>query len=372
MSEAGTGQAGALTIATHIAQALPPLADRIDRHGFYPQAFLRELGRLGGFGAAPDAAAYAPELVRQIDITAQVARECGSTAFLVWCQATCAWYLHHAANDPVRERYLAAVARGELLAGTGMSNTVKHLAGIEKIRLGARRSGDGYVVDGVLPWVSNLGPDHLLMVAAAVDTGGYVMLALQVGVDGMSLHDCPDFSGMQGTRTFNVRFKNVKADAGSVVAQPDQFNAFIERIKAGFVLGQAAIGLGVAEASLRVVGESRASHAHANAFLDDQYDTLAGELAIVRAQTDALAEHAQSGEVPILPVLKLRARASEFALRAANSAVLHAGARGYLMRHPAQRLLREAVFVAIVTPALKQLRQEIHELELKQGQVEAA
>lgn len=33
------------------------------------------------------------------------------------------------------------------------------------------------------------------------------------------------------------------------------------------------------------------------------------------------------------------------------------------MRHPAQRRLREAMFVAIVTPALKHLRQEINRLE---------
>jgi hypothetical protein len=51
---------------------------------------------------------------------------------------------------------------------------------------------------------------------------------------------------------------------------------------------------------------------------------------------------------------------------------LHAGAKGYLMRHPAQRRLREAVFVAIVTPALKHLRKEIHDLESLQAEAEAA
>lgn len=46
-----------------------------------------------------------------------------------------------------------------------------------------------------------------------------------------------------------------------------------------------------------------------------------------------------------------------------NSEALHTGAKGYLMRHGAQRRLREALFVAIVTPALKHLRKEIHSLE---------
>lgn len=39
--------------------------------------------------------------------------------------------------------------------------------------------------------------------------------------------------------------------------------------------------------------------------------------------------------------------------------MLHQGARGYLRTATAQRRLREAYFIAIVTPALKHLRREI-------------
>jgi len=53
---------------------------------------------------------------------------------------------------------------------------------------------------------------------------------------------------------------------------------------------------------------------------------------------------------------------SELALRAAQSALLHQGARGYLMSSAAQRRVRESHFVAIVTPALKHLRKEIDRL----------
>ena len=52
----------------------------------------------------------------------------------------------------------------------------------------------------------------------------------------------------------------------------------------------------------------------------------------------------------------------ELALRAANSALMHQGARGYLMSSEVQRRVREAQFVAIVTPAIKHLRKEIARL----------
>jgi len=360
-------------ISKLVDASLLPLATSIDRDGLYPRDFLRQLGALGGFGrVASPSAALEPGLSRQIDIIARVGSVCGSTAFLVWCQSTCAWYLQHAPEAAVRQRYLEPVARGTLLAGTGMSNAVKHLAGIEKMHLVARRSGDGYVVDGVLPWVSNLDAGHLLVAAASVEGGGYVMFAVECGTAGPTLHHCPEFSGMRGTGTLNVRFRAVHIDAGGVLAHPEQFDEYMRRIKAGFVLGQTGMGFGVVEGSLKTIREGQASHAHVNAFLDDSEAGLAEALATLQARALVLAGQVQSATAPMLPVLKLRAEVSGLALRAANAAVLHAGARGYLMRHPAQRQLREAVFVAIVTPALKHLRKEIHDLEQASARTEAA
>ena len=65
-------------------------------------------------------------------------------------------------------------------------------------------------------------------------------------------------------------------------------------------------------------------------------------------------------------VLEARLLGSELSLRAANAAMLHTGARGYLIDAPAQRKLREAYFVAIVTPAIKHLRKELDMLSQAQ------
>ena len=55
-------------------------------------------------------------------------------------------------------------------------------------------------------------------------------------------------------------------------------------------------------------------------------------------------------------VVAVRLRLGEASVAAAHAAMLHCGARGYLRSHRAQRRLREAYFVAIVTPATKQLK----------------
>lgn len=361
------------TTATDVIEAvralvhseLAPISAEIDQRGRYPIEFLGKLAELGGFAAATPVAAGGTGLglATQIDIMTEVGRECGSTAFLVWCQTTCARYLQHAPNAAARDRYLKAVCQGEILAGTGMSNTVKHLAGIENIHLKARRAGDAYVVSGALPWVSNIGTDHLIIVAAAVEDGGYVMFAVRGDATGLTLRPCPQFAGLEGTQTLNIRMKDVHIPAEDVLAHPKQFAAFMTGIKPAFVLGQLGMGFGIIEGSLRTIRESNVTTAHVNQFLDDQDEELSRTAGALIANAHEQAALAEQGKATMLDVLRLRLAASELTLRVANSAVLHAGAKGYLMRHPAQRRLREAVFVAIVTPALKHLRKEIHALE---------
>jgi alkylation response protein AidB-like acyl-CoA dehydrogenase len=255
-----------------------------------------------------------------------------------------------------------------------MSNAVKHLSGIERLHLKARRDGEDYIVSGSLPWVSNVGKDHLVIVVAALEDepDGYVMFAVRGDAQGVSLHDCPDFSGMEGTGTFNIRLADARIPAADVLAHPAQFDDYFSSIKPGFVLAQTGMGFGIIEASLKTIRESNIVTAHVNQFLDDQGEDLAADYAQLQESAKTLAAQAQAGQADMLEVLKLRAATSELTLRATNSAVLHAGAKGYLMRHPAQRRLREAVFVAIVTPALKHLRKEISALQRTRAPAEQA
>lgn len=76
-----------------------------------------------------------------------------------------------------------------------------------------------------------------------------------------------------------------------------------------------------------------------------------------------LAETPYDGSTDyLIDVLDARAQTAELALRASQSALLHQGARGYLMSAAPQRRVREAHFVAIVTPAIKHLRWEMARL----------
>lgn len=352
-------------VRAHIREQLAPLVKDIDCKGLYPREFLHGLGRLNGFAAVAPAeyGGLGASLADQLQVTAAVSETCGSTGFVVWCQAACVWYLTHCPNEAVRARYLPAVASGELLAGTGMSNTVKHLSDIETIRLKARRDGDGYRIDGVLPWVSNLAENQLLIAAAALDEGGYLMFAAELIPEQVELRACPTFSGLEGTHTFNVRFRDTPVEASQVLAHPEQFAAHMSRIRPGFCLSQIGIGAGIVRTSIASIKRINRNLEHVNCFLDDQHDALEQALDELLEHTLNQSRLADTDATDILRVLKLRASAAELSLDATRSEALHTGARGYLMNHGAQRRQREALFVAIVTPALKHLRKDIQALE---------
>lgn len=150
-----------------------------------------------------------------------------------------------------------------------------------------------------------------------------------------------------------------------VLAQPDQSAAYIKRIKPGMILAQMGMGLGLIEACGKLMAQSNKTLAHVNQYLDDQFEDIDNALEGGRAATYALTDtlHQNPDAELTLDILKLRLAGGQLSVRAAHAAMLHQGAKGYLVRNAAQRRLREAYFIAIVTPATKHLRREIARLE---------
>ena len=352
-------------VAQLVERELSPIVQDIDKKGIYPEKFMWELGKLGGYQAVGTEAegGNGLGLAAQIAVIREVGKVCGATAFSVWCQSACGWYLHQSPNEIVKQRYLRDVLQGTVLAGTGMSNTVKHLSGIEDNFLKAEKVDGGYKINGVLPWVSNLGDTHIWANTALLPNGEYVMFMTGAGREGVALNRCPEFCGLEGTRTFALKFDNVFVPNEDVLAQPEQFSDYIQSIKSGFILLQIGIGAGIIDGCLKEIELANVSNGEVNFYLDDQIDNLQTRYDNALNKTVELANAAWANQPRLLETLQLRLAAAELCLDAAQSAALHSGAKGYLLRSPVQRRVREAMFVAIVTPAIKHLRKEISELE---------
>ena len=163
-------------IAAVRAVAQGPLAgvvEAIDREGHYPREVLQQLGALGAFSAHLGAPVGRADYGLAIRAMAEVSRVCGATGFMVWCQLVCGLYMQASGNPALQGEALRALASGVSLGGTAMSNPMKSYAQIESLLLKATPVEGGHLVNGSLPWVSNLGPGHACgALAAVVDDRG--------------------------------------------------------------------------------------------------------------------------------------------------------------------------------------------------------
>src|SRR3984957_7893858 len=192
-------------VAVIARKDLAPLAADIDSGAIYPADLLRRLGDAGAWGSHRPGNGAA-DLRCAIQSIAALGEVCGATAFMVWCQNTLAWYAGNSDNPALVARFADAVASGKILGGTGLSNPMKTLFGIEKLKLRGHKVESGYVVRGALPWVSNLGSDHWFgtIFGSGEGPGGVVLVLSDCSNPAVTLQPCKPFPAMDGTGTYGV------------------------------------------------------------------------------------------------------------------------------------------------------------------------
>ncbi len=345
-------------LADVLASELEPLVGQIDE-GLYPGDAMRRMGQAGLFDRHLALSGY-PDLAAAIAGMADVSAVCMSTAFCTWCQDACGWYLENSGNASLRDSLQPGIASGALLGGTGLSNPVKALAGIESFALQATRCDGGYTVTGVLPWVSNLGDGHWFgtVFQDADDPAHKLMAMVQCGQPGVEIRQNVHFSTLEGTGTYVVRFRRAFIADAMLLADP--LGDMVARIRPGFVLLQTGMGLGVIRASIAAMHQADRTHASTNQFLDKRPDYFEDALAEVTGQVMGLAATPRETDRGYMrEVLTIRMRVSAITLEATQAAMLHSGARAFITGSPVQRRLREGYFVAMITPSTRQLAREL-------------
>jgi hypothetical protein len=348
-------------VAAIARKDLAPIAAAIDSGTIYPADLLRRLGEVGAWGShRPNNGAA--DLRCAIQSIAALGEVCGATAFMAWCQNTLVWYAVNSSNPALVADFADRAATGRILGGTGLSNPMKSFFGIEKLKLKGRRVDGGYVVRGVLPWVSNLGPDHYFGTILEIENqpGEIVMFLADCADPAITLQPCKPFLAMDGTGTYGVQFRDVFVPDELILAEPA--GPFVRKIRAGFILLQAGMALGLIRDCIAIMDEVGPPLGHVNRYLPQQPAQFRELYAEFEKEAMALAADPYNADDSFWRrVVALRLRLGDAAVAAAHAAMLHCGARGYLKSHRAQRRLREAYFIAIVTPATKQLRKMLAE-----------
>ncbi|MDQ7778023.1 MAG: acyl-CoA dehydrogenase family protein [Paracoccus aminovorans] len=283
-----------------------------------------------------------------------VAEESLAAAFMLWGHRCYAEFLVQTPNAALRERQLPQIPAGAVAGASGLSNVMKFPAGLEPLQITARDEGDELVLDGALPWVTNLRGAGFHVAAAADRAGGGPALIVALSSDDPGLVRSDDLAliGMRSSDTAAIRLQGVRVPRDRILAANAQ--DWLPPVRPVFIAVQCGMAIGLAR---RALAEAEAAGGGGRA-------VLAGDIAATRAaleaETRALFSGLRDGSfaAACAPLFRLRIRLAQIVAEATQLELQAGGGRCYLAG-PGQgfaRRWREAAFIPVITPSIVQLR----------------
>jgi alkylation response protein AidB-like acyl-CoA dehydrogenase len=202
----------------------------------------------------------------------------------------------------------------------------------------ARESGDAFVLDGVIPWVTGAAHADHLVIGAVTDKGEQILAVLPSKLPGVHVGPPLDLMALQGSLTAEVRLDRVTLERRWLLAGP-----------AANVMATGRSGPGGLETSCLALGLAGAAidHvAHEATQRPDLASTAANLEQERKALRQSLHQFAQDGGTAA-DASALRTDANSLVLRASQVALTISKGAGFLRDHPAQRWARQALFFLV-------------------------
>jgi alkylation response protein AidB-like acyl-CoA dehydrogenase len=294
-------------------ELLFPAALETDASDAVPVELLDALAEASLYGivAPPDVGGVSADFGTVCAVLEALSSGCLTTAFLWMQHIGLVRALTYSDNEDLQARWLKPLANGEIRAGLALGGA------LPKPSLRAAPDGDGWLLDGVSPFVSGWGRVNVLHAAARTPGDDIVWLIVDAAEKDVIRTERLRLMALNATSTVKVTFSRLRVSADRVtgmhpasgVTQPEVLRT------------HAALALGVTARCCRMLGPTG----------------LDAELAAVRTRLDQLGPDTAAA----------RAAAGELAVRAASSLMTAEGSKALLASAQAQRLAREALFTRV-------------------------
>jgi alkylation response protein AidB-like acyl-CoA dehydrogenase len=269
----------------------------------------------------------------------RLAAACLTTAFILSQRDAAIRRIRDSGQNDLCNELLRPLACGGRFATVGLSQlTTSRQHGGPAMRI--EESAAGYVLNGVMPWVT--GADHAdhLITGGVLPDGRQVLLALATNTPGVTVQPSMDLSALAGSRTAEVTCTAVTVDRHWLLAGP------VENVLKSGGRG----GTGGLETSCLALGLAGAAidRVHEEAQTRPDLAELAGKLELNRSRVRDDMHRLAGGEVASpTALLELRAKANALVLRASQAALTACKGAGFVHPHPAQRWARQALFFLV-------------------------
>ncbi|MCE9608028.1 MAG: acyl-CoA/acyl-ACP dehydrogenase [Planctomycetia bacterium] len=341
MTSSESNTALTATELDRLVALLSARADETDRAARWPAEQLRacaEAGILSWF--AQSAEADAGDVLQAVILRTltRLASGCLTTAFCLTQPAGVVARLVVGENEALRRRLLPDLIAGRTFGSVGIAQLTTSRRHVQP-PMKARETSAGYVLDGVIPWVTGGARAQWIITGAVLDDGRQWLGVLPTDRPGVVVEPAAEMVGLTATHTGPVR-------CDGVVLGPEWLLAPVvpDVLKHGKGAGTgglqtSALALGTALAAIDYLADEAGRRSDLQPIVADLREQWqATDQALVTP-----VENRPGGETND----DVRHRANGLALRSAQAALAAAKGSGYVVGHPAGRWCREALFFLV-------------------------
>ncbi len=336
-------------IAPHIAQW--------DREHAFPRALygrLTDAGlmgmlvpeRYGGVGA---------DYVSYVLAIEELARVDAGTAVTVSVHSMICNSIAKLGSEDQRERWLAALATGDVIAGFGLTEPD---AGSDAaaLRATARRDGDAWIVNGRKQWCTNGGQAGVVMAmfrSGGAGPKGISAFLIDTALPGVRVERTTEKLGIHTSNTVDLAFDDVRVPASAMLGEEGagMTQALTTLVSGRIGIAAQAVGILSAclDASIAFAKDRVAFGQPIGAFegVSFKIARMATDLDAARLLTYRAAALADAGRPHVTEASKAKLFASTKAREHAAEAVQIHGGYGYTTEFPVERYYRDAKITEI-------------------------
>jgi alkylation response protein AidB-like acyl-CoA dehydrogenase len=341
--------------AREFAEAeIAPVIARYDEAEEFPAELVAKLGAFGFMGALVPAeyGGAGLDYVAYALVVEELSRADGSIGITMWAHnSLCTNHICSFGTDAQRERYLPALARGEVLGAWGLTEPGSG-SDAAAMRTTAREEGDVFVLDGTKAFITNgsVAETAVVMAKTDPDAGGRGVSAfiLERGMPGFRAGQRYRKLGLHASDTAELVLEGVRVPRANLLGERNRGFQETKKILEGGRIAMAAMGVGLAQGALdqavryakerQAFGQPIAALQGIRAILAD----LATEVEAARLLTLRAAYGKDRGRPVMREASMAKVFASEVAVRCATKAVQVHGGYGYTREFPVERFYRDA------------------------------
>jgi len=341
------------------AERIAPLAERIDREGWFPSDLWPEMGALGlhGITVAEADGGLGLGYLEHVVACEEIARASASVGLSYGAHSNlCINQIARWATPEQKARYLPGLISGAHIGSLAMSE-VDAGSDVVSMKLRADPAPGGYRLNGTKYWITNAPYAQTLVVYARTDAAGVskgiTAFLIEKDMAGFTIGQTIGKMGMRGSPTAELVFSNCFVPAENVLGS---VGGGVRVLMSGLDYERvvlSGIQLGIMQACLDTVlpyvrerrqfGKPIGTFQLMQAKVADMYVALNS----ARAYVYAVARACDAGRTTRFDAAGAILLASENAVKVALEAVQALGGAGYTTDWPVERYLRDAKLLDI-------------------------